>query len=509
MPLFFGTNRRNYVVDARNNPRLFAVALNVLQNTHGLFREQTKNYTLPRALIGLTTTVLLLGVLAVATHAQNLQNPPSSDGPDGPPPGADPGSPPPDDGGVNGPPRPPPNNHRAYKLSGAYTLSSGAAKTEIAKKYGSSAQDISAIWVSENATLTLISPTIETSGETSSNENSSFYGLNAAVLITKGGIIKTSGGSIVTSGRGANGAFATDAGSSAILSGLKIVATGDGGHGVMVSAGGSMTLTEVDMVTSGAHGAAVATDRGGGKITVVGGDMTTSGPGSPGIYSTGTITATGSKFTATSSEAAVIEGQNSIVLKNTSLSGEKLCGVMIYQSFSGDAEGHQGVFTMEGGSFSAHEGPAFYVTNSTGVISLTKVNISASSGILVKASTGRWGRQGTNGGNAILTANTQTLTGDLICDSASTISATLQKNSTLTGTIKGAALTLDATSSWNVTDDSTLTSLADPSAMSGQTIANIHGNGHTVRYETKNPANQWLNGKTYKLADGGQLVPAP
>jgi len=66
---------------------------------------------------------------------------------------------------------------------------------------------------------------------------------------------------------------------------------------------------------------------------------------------------------------------------------------------------------------------------------------------------------------------------------------------------------LDATSQWNVTADSTLTGLTDVEALSGDTIANIHGKGHAVRYKADLPSNQWLGGKTWKLAEGGTLSP--
>jgi hypothetical protein len=38
-------------------------------------------------------------------------------------------------------------------------------------------------------------------------------------------------------------------------------------------------------------------------------------------------------------------------------------------------------------------------------------------------------------------------------------------------------------------------------------IANIHGKGHTVRYKPDLAANQWLGGKTWKLAEDGTLSP--
>jgi hypothetical protein len=79
----------------------------------------------------------------------------------------------------------------------------------------------------------------------------------------------------------------------------------------------------------------------------------------------------------------------------------------------------------------------------------------------------RWGNSGANGGNVILTADRQTFSGDMTADEISTITATLQNGSALTGAIntahtaKAVNLTLYASSTWNVTADSMLTCLAD------------------------------------------------
>ena len=69
------------------------------------------------------------------------------------------------------------------------------------------------------------------------------------------------------------------------------------------------------------------------------------------------------------------------------------------------------------------------------------------------------------------------------------------------------ALTLDGTSTWNVTADSHLASLMG-ALISGTTITNITGNGHTVTYDAGNAANSSLGGKTYALSGGGTLTPA-
>ena len=194
--------------------------------------------------------------------------------------------------------------------------------------------------------------------------------------------------------------------------------------------------------------------RGGGTINVTGGTVTTSGQDSPAIYSTGNINVTGATITAT----AVIEGANSITLTDTALSSSKpdKWGVLIYQSMSGDAQGATGTFTMTGGTLAntANSGPLFYVTNSTGIVTLTHVAVTAASGTLVNTAAGSWGTTGANGGTVVLIGDGEALTGDLRADSTSSLTVTLKNGTTLTGAIdaagtaKQASVTPDASSTW-------------------------------------------------------------
>ena len=394
--------------------------------------------------------------------------------------------------------------HATYKLD-------GGSATQSNQTYTASATDTSGVWVTNSGSLLLASPNIKTSGATSSQENSSFAGLNAGLLATAGGAITVAGGSITTTGTGANGAFATGAGSSVTLSGVAINASADGAHAVMATQTGTMTLTNVTMTTAGGSASAIATDRGGGTITVTGGTVATSGGNSAGIYSTGAITVTGTTFKSTGAEAAVIEGANSITLTDVSLTSTlEKWGVMIYQSMSGDASGTRGVFTMSGGllTYTPAAGPLFYVTNSTGVITLKSVAVTANSGVLLKSASGAWGAAGYNGGTAIFTADAQTLAGNIVADSSSTLTLTLKNGSSLTGSIntektaKAADLTLDSTSKWSLTADSYL------STLSAASIANIAGNGHNAYYDATLSGNTWLGGKIHSLLNGGSLSPA-
>jgi hypothetical protein len=89
----------------------------------------------------------------------------------------------------------------------------------------------------------------------------------------------------------------------------------------------------------------------------------------------------------------------------------------------------------------------------------------------------------------------------------------LQNGSSLTGAIdsantaKSVVLTLDSTSTWTVTADFYLTGLSG-AAISGSTITNVVGNGHTVYYDATASANTGLGGQTYTLSGWGTLTPA-
>ena len=396
----------------------------------------------------------------------------------------------------------------SYTITGAYAQSS-STQTKTGQTYAASKTDESAVYVTKTGLLTLADAMVTSTGDTSSQDNSSFHGLNAAVLAADGG-------TITTSGLGANGAFATGTGSTVTLTKTKINAVGDGGHAVMATAGGSMTLTDVEMTTAGKNSGAIATDRGGGTITATGCTVTAKGVDSPAIYSTGAISVANSTLLATGAEAAVIEGANSITLTNSSLSSTKASkwGVLIYQSFSGDAQGSLGTFAVTGGSLkdTASASPLFYVTNTKAVITLKGVDVSVASGIFINAAgSTRWGTSGSNGGTVEFTADGQTIAGSVVADRISTVALTLKNGSSLTGTIdaaktaKSVSLVLDASSKWTVTADSHLTSLTD-SAIAGVTVSNIISNGHTVTYVSS--ADPGLGGKTYTLSGGGTLKPA-
>jgi hypothetical protein len=307
------------------------------------------------------------------------------------------------------------------------------------------------------------------------------------------------------------------------LSDTTIKTRKDSEAGAMVTEGGLLTLSNVDIITSGAHSVPLAVGSGGGSIDASGGKFVSSGIGSPDIYSMGAITLTRGVCKGVRSEAAVVEGTSSVVLTDVAVSSKcDSWAVRIFRTDSygvatpGAKEAAGGSFTMTGGSlvYAARAGSLFYVTNCAGVITLSGVDVVAISGPLLWAAAGSWGAAGRNGGNAVLNAVGQDLSGNLTADAVSTLSVVLSDGSSLAGAInpeataKEANLTLDSTSTWKVTADSYLAGLTLTAGISGDTIPNIKSGGHTVYYDTDCVVNAVLGGKTYSLPGGGSLKPA-
>jgi hypothetical protein len=88
---------------------------------------------------------------------------------------------------------------------------------------------------------------------------------------------------------------------------------------------------------------------------------------------------------STASQGVVVEGKNSVTLKNDTLvadnntkNGDKsdyYQAVMIYQSMSGDAAEGNSSFTAEDGSITNKNGDIFFVNNTATDINLTGVSI--------------------------------------------------------------------------------------------------------------------------------------
>ncbi len=342
----------------------------------------------------------------------------------------------------------------------------------------------------------------KSAGKSSSTENGDFYGANAALLATDGANVTIKKAEVSSSAQNGNGVFSYGSGTTVNISDSKITTTADNSGGIQTAGGGTTNASDLEIDTSGNSSAAIRSDRGGGTVNVDGGTYTSNGYNSPAVYSTADITVKNATLTANNSEALVLEGQNTLDLENCDVTGnmsdtqgtssdENVHNVMIYQSMSGDAEEGTSEFSMTGGSLTSNNGDVFYVTNTKSTINLSGVNIvnNDADGYLMRicgnSGSHGWGSAGSNGADVEFTADSQTLTGNIIVDTISKLNMTLKNGSSFTGTINitdnadngtavddNAVVTIEKGCTWTLTGDCTLTSLTNNGT--------INFNGHTI-----------------------------
>lgn len=425
--------------------------------------------------------------------------------PDGTPPdGANgqPGTPPdgnPPDGAPNGQPGSFGGSGEVTQGTSANTISEDTAVT--GTSYSSTGDGENALRV-DGAAVTLDGITVDKrAGATSNTEDGDFYGMNAALLATNGATVTIKNATVNSSAQNGNGVFSYGADTTVNISDSTITTSADNSGGIQTTGGGTTNAENLTVTTSGNSSAAIRSDRGG-TVNVTGGSYTSNGYNSPAVYSTAAITVKNAKLTANNSESLVIEGKNSIALENCTVSGnmsstkgssssENVHTVMIYQSMSGDADVGTSEFSMTGGSLIGKNGDLFYITNTHCILTLSGVTLKNEDpdGYLLRvvgnsASHG-WGTAGSNGAQVEFTADAQTLEGNILVDTISTLDLTLQNGSSFTGTIDivdnaeggaavsdNAVVTIGSGCTWTLTGNCTITSLTNN--------GKINFSGHTI-----------------------------
>ena len=362
----------------------------------------------------------------------------------------------------------------------------------------STGTDENAALISSGANVTLDNDTItRTSADSQGGDNSSFYGVGAAVLATDG-TAYVKDGSVTTDAAGGAGLFAYDDGT-VYASGTTVKTTQDTSGGVHVAGGGTLYGWDLDVETNGESSAAIRSDRGGGTMVIDGGNYVSNGVGSPAIYSTADIAVSNDSLTANGSEAVCIEGLNSIHLYDCDLTGnmsdldqnDNTWTVILYQSMSGDSEVGNSTFQMDGGSLTSENDGVFYTTNTESTITLNNVDINYNDDneffLQCTGNTNQrgWGQSGVNGADCHFTGISQDMQGDVIWDSISDLDFYLTEGSSLTGAVvddesyagEGGEgycnVYVSADSTWTVTGDSTVSSLENEGTI-------VDGNGKTV-----------------------------
>ncbi len=431
----------------------------------------------------------------------------------------------------------------SMRLTGKLVVN-GGVKAMSHAAVASTAPDMSAIYVERNAQLSLDTVDLSAAGDASLVSDSRAAGLDSALLVGSAAAVTVTGGHISTTGKGANAAFVSDAGSKLSLKGTALTTHAGDAYGIEATGGGSVLGDGLTVATTGDRGTAVAVQTPNSQAVLTGSQLSTEGAAANAFFVAGTLNATGVTAHTAAADGVLAEKARTVTLTDTSLSAGGY-GAMLYADneagrdgaaapdggghggghrggavagpaapsptqnpdpaqVSDDAPLHRTAFTMTGGSLKSHKAD-FCVTNLHAEITLDHVALQSDGGILVRSAADQWGLVGRNGGDVHLVTHHQDLTGDFTTDVISSIAVSLNDGSTLTGaTTPNVDVDMDASSHWVLTGDTNVGKLVD-AAIAGDSVPNITGNGHTLTYDHRH--NPQLANKTYSLAGGGQLVP--
>ena len=371
----------------------------------------------------------------------------------------------------------------------------------------STGTDENAALISNGAEVTFSNDAISrTSSDSQGGDNSSFYGVGAAVLATDGtAYVKDS--TVTTDSKGGAGLFAYGDGT-VYVADTDITTQQDTSGGIHAAGGGKLYAWDLNVETNGESSAAIRSDRGGGTMVVDGGTYTSNGVGSPAVYCTADIAVNNAELTANGSEAVCIEGLNSLRLYNSNLTGnmsdddqnDTTWTVILYQSMSGDSEVGNSTFQMDGGTITSKNGGLFYTTNTECTIALKDVDITYNddSEFFLQCTGNNnqrgWGQSGANGSDCNFTADSQDMKGNVIWDSISDLDFYMTNGSTLEGAFVNdesnagnggdgyCNVVIDKDSTWTVTGDSTITSLSNAGTITdadGKTVSIVGTDGTT------------------------------
>lgn len=290
--------------------------------------------------------------------------------------------------------------------------------------------------------------------------------LSDAVAVGAGGSAQLNGAlALNVSGQQASTLKATSGGTITYIGSASLNNTGVNGSGIRAVTGASITATATSstvLQSSGLNSIGISVRDSGSQVNLAGpvsiqanGTTQANTPnGSTEPYAAGVLADAGGTLNST--------GTLAITTSDASSSGVLLLGNNPSVSATGTGSIHAAGSTLSflSGAAQSASFNGFSIISAAGDLVHTDAATSASLTLLNSTATGSSNLvQALNASSLLLTADNSTLTGNVISDATSAVTLGLQNNSSLTGSINSASLTVDSSSRWTMTGNSSLNNL--------------------------------------------------
>jgi len=404
-------------------------------------------------------------------------------------------------------------------VTGPYYYSgSEDSKTLAHQTFADHSNDTSVVVVTEGAEVNISFSDIYKTGYASNLFQSSFFGVNAAVNVANKSSAHLSHVNITTHNGAANVyAFGTD--TTVYVDDADLYSSGPTAHGLYASGNGTIIGRNVRHYSGGNRCSSFAGDSPAGYIYVYDSLAHTNGIGSAIFYALGEIHATNVLGRADKAPIMFMDGPQTANWVNVDLTAGLLAGTIMFSSSTRQSGSILNV-TDSRLTVLPTTAPGLWFGNVISSAYLLRTEVITTSGILVVANYSQVTQDfdyyaGYPDNNDLLpaiasvTVAESDLTGDLVAYNSSSISFSLGSYSSWTGAAYSGyktayfAVSLDTTSKWTLTKDTTLTNFTNTDT----TLSNIISNGHSIYYDPCSEANKWLKGGTKKLPGGGKVAP--
>lgn len=379
----------------------------------------------------------------------------------------------------------------------------------------SATKNDTSIIVADNGTVSLSYVNLWKEGYSSNLNDASFYGLNAVIGVHNGSVVDISNTNF-TVHNGAAGIYSYGDGSVAYVSDASFYFSGPVSHALYAGGNGTVYGDGIIHYAGGYRSSAFSGDRPAGYIHVTNSVAHTTGVGSAIFYALGEIHAADVVGVAEKSPFLFSDGDQITVCHHCDLTAGMLGGGAIFSS-SLKKSGSEQTFTNSKLTIQGDTIPAFWYGNIAAVTRLNSVEANIESGILAVANysqiTQDFDTYADYDDNSLmlpaevdLYLSDSAIEGDIVAYNSSAVRLYVSSYSQWTGAAYAGSdltaylgVTLDSTSTWSVTADSTLDYL------SAANVSLIESNGYTVYYNKSNELNSWIDG-TVSLNGGGSLV---
>ena len=164
----------------------------------------------------------------------------------------------------------------SIELSGMLQVD-GKSENSESESVSTSDENQNAVLVENGGTLTMTEGKLTKSGDTSSADESNYYGVNAVFVTTAGSESSISKSEITSAAEGANAVFATGKGALIHADNVKVSTSGNSSKGIYATYGGQVKAENIEITTSGTRCSPVAAERGSGSVSVKGGTVRSTG----------------------------------------------------------------------------------------------------------------------------------------------------------------------------------------------------------------------------------------